>query len=128
MTRRDVSGWAWGPAIVGGADEKARRSTLRRRTHLHVGRVYDRALRFLCEVTIHDVSGDGARIRMQRRTELPDLLLLADETDLRLGQAQLRWRKDDEAGLVIVAWRGLDDMDRMTRGKLFGDYYAATDE
>lgn len=101
------------------------RKAPRRRTRLHIGRVFDGSLRFLSEVTIHDLSEQGARIRMQRMAALPERFILADETEGRIGLAQLRWRKQQEAGLAILEWRARTDLDSPSASRLFGACYAA---
>lgn len=101
------------------------RRTPRRRTRLHTGRVFDAALHFLAEVTIHDVSEKGARIRLQRGVDLPVRVILADETDGRVARADVRWRKHDEAGLAIADWRSRADLDAQAASRLFGGCYAA---
>lgn len=101
------------------------RRTPRRRTRLHTGRVFDTALHFLAEVTIHDVSEKGARIRLQRSVPLPVSIVVADETEGRVAQAHVRWRRHDEAGLAIAEWRSRADLDAQAASRLFGGCYAA---
>lgn len=104
---------------------ESRRDEERRRMRLHVGRVFDEERRFLTEATFQDLSDRGVRIRMQRAVLLPDLVLLADETGGRIGQAHRVWSKDGQAGLLVIAWRDRSELVAPEEARLFGDCYAA---
>ena len=104
---------------------ESRRDEERRRTRLHVGRVFDEERRFLTEATFQDLSDKGVRIRMQRTVDLPDLVLLADETGGRVAQAHRVWSKEGQAGLLVIAWRERSALDAPDEARLFGACYAA---
>src|SRR5262245_28407899 len=60
-------------------------------------------LSLLGEGTILDISEGGARVRVERRAEIPDcfvLVLSAHAQTFRL--CQVRWRSEDELGIEFM--------------------------
>lgn len=84
------------------AREDEKRREYRRRTRLRVGKILDRANRFLADATIIDRSCRGLRLRLAREIAAPEIFHFFDEENEAIFVARLIWRE----GRLLGAARG----------------------
>ncbi|WP_150497536.1 PilZ domain-containing protein [Roseibium aquae] len=74
----------------------------RRRTRLRPGKIATTGNTFLCECTIYDVSDAGARLRVAPNVVIPDEIIVLDEVQNTVAEAEVRWRDGLYIGVAYV--------------------------
>ena len=100
---------------IGGDDERTsvrprsrrrnedKRCEPRFRTRLRSGQLYDKENNFISICILRDRSTRGARLAVPRHVYLPPEFLFFDDELKTVSRVQLRWRRGDELGILIVA-------------------------
>ena len=88
------------------AREDEKRREYRRRTRLRVGKILDRANRFLADATIIDRSCRGLRLRLAREIAAPEIFHFFDEENEAIFVARIIWRER------AASWRGAREIRR----------------
>ena len=92
-----------------------KRSRDRKRTRLRTGKILNSHNRFIVECTVHDRSVQGARIRLLKTVNVPQILRLYDDERQTLTTASIMWRRNLEIGLCF---QGESDTSRIKIAEL----------
>jgi hypothetical protein len=100
-----------------------KRTQSRRRVRLRSGKLADPRGKFLADCQIYDRSTEGARLRLDTGTTVPDEALLFDDERNVLTAISIAWRRQNELGIRFIM--ELDTpASREIAKRLTGKYYA----
>ena len=99
-----------------------RRKGNRQRKRLASGRLMTWKGEFIVDVTIVDMSGKGARLRLHERHRLPDMLRLFCDHDDSLWEGRLAWLRQPDMGIEFI--RRVDLTSKTPSPSLYNYQYA----
>ncbi|WP_420960861.1 PilZ domain-containing protein [Brucella sp. IR073] len=101
-----------------------KRRSERRRTRLRSGKLVDLNGRFLIECQMHDIAGEGAKLRVADPRKVPDRFWLFDDFYARALIAETVWRNGLELGVRFRHNPEIPPLSETRLAELAGKYYS----